>query len=60
MLGDAIRNLKLDRRLASRRGWIEEKELGEALEALADTTDKIAPEEPAEPPASPAGAATGS
>jgi hypothetical protein len=53
MLGDAIRNLKLDRRLAHRRGWIEESELQTALGELADAADKLAPEE-AEPPPAPA------
>ena len=45
MLGDAIRNLRLDRRLAKRRGWIEQKDLDDALEALPDTSANIAPEE---------------
>jgi hypothetical protein len=58
MLGDAIRNLKLDRRLVSRRGWIGEKELADALGALPDAATKVAPEEPEDAPA--AGAATDS
>lgn len=58
MLGDALRNLKLDRRLASRRGWVAPEELAAALAALPDVTDKKAdpPPVPAtagEPPQAP-------
>jgi hypothetical protein len=49
MLGDAIRTLKLDRRLASRRGWIEEQELQRSLAELPDVKEKAA--EPPPPPA---------
>jgi hypothetical protein len=37
----AMGNLRLDRRLLTRRGWIDSKELGKALEALPDVSDKI-------------------
>jgi hypothetical protein len=45
--------MKLDRRLASRRGWIEEAELGRALAELPDVAAKAA--EPAPLPATSAG-----
>jgi hypothetical protein len=55
MLGDAIRTMKLDRRLASRRGWISEADLARALNELPDVKGKAAepppaPEPPQEPP----------
>jgi hypothetical protein len=58
MLGDAIRALKLDRRLASRRGWIAEAELVRRLLELPDVKEKAAepppaPEPPPEPPSGP-------
>lgn len=57
MLGDALRNLKLDRRLAHRRGWVAPEELAAGLAALPDVTDKKAdPPPPAtagEPPQTP-------
>ena len=37
----AMGNLRLDRRLLTRRGWIDSEELGRALEALPDVSDKI-------------------
>ncbi|MDH3687126.1 MAG: hypothetical protein OEP95_12920 [Myxococcales bacterium] len=42
MLGDAIRKLKLDRRLSARKGWLEEGELETALAELRDLTDQAA------------------
>jgi hypothetical protein len=52
MLDDALRKLKLDRRLQGRRGWTTRSELREALAALPDVSAKIAPvEEPHEAPA---------
>jgi len=42
MLGDAIRKLKLDRRLSRRRGWIESDELDGAIEELPDLSEKAA------------------
>jgi hypothetical protein len=52
MLDEALRKLRVDRRLADRRGWIPKKELDRELAALPDVADKIAPpEEPAEAPA---------
>jgi hypothetical protein len=58
LLRDAIHTLKLDRRLATRRGWIEQTELTRALAELPDVKDKAA--EPAPPPAPPADAPLGS
>jgi hypothetical protein len=57
MLGDAIRALKLDRRLASRRGWIAEAELVRLLLELPDVKEKAAepPPAPEPPPESPSG-----
>lgn len=48
MLRDAIQGLKLDRRLASRRGWIEEDELARALAELPDVAAKAAEVAPPE------------
>ena len=52
MLGEAIRKLKLDRRLSRRRGWVEADELDSAIEALPDLAENAAtaddPEAPAE------------
>ena len=50
VLKDAIRSLKLDRRLATRRGWIQEQELSHALGQLPDVKDKAAEPAPAQPP----------
>lgn len=49
MLDDALRKLRLDRRLLERRGWISKDELERALAELPDAADKAAPAEPAEP-----------
>ena len=51
MLKDAIRSLKLDRRLATRRGWIQDQELAHALGQLPDVKDKAAEPAPAQAPA---------
>ena len=40
MLKDAIASLKLDRRLAHRRGWIDPAESAAALEGLPDVAEK--------------------
>lgn len=40
MLGDAISKLKLDRRLARRRGWVEADELDRAIDDLPDLSEK--------------------
>jgi hypothetical protein len=49
MLDDALRDLRLDRRLLERRGWLTRAELERALESLPDVASKAAPqEEPAE------------
>ena len=37
----AMGNLRLDRRLLSRRGWIKTKELEKELDSLPDVSDKI-------------------
>lgn len=50
MVHEPLRNLRLDRRLEHRRGWLSPEERERALAALADASDKIAPpEEEAEP-----------
>jgi hypothetical protein len=49
MLGDALRDLKLDRRLASRRGWVKPEELADALARLPDVSDKKADPPPPAP-----------
>lgn len=43
--------LRLDRRLASRRGWIQDGELDAEFSKLPDVSDKIAPPEDEAPPA---------
>lgn len=55
MLGDSLRDLKLDRRLANRRGWVAPGDLEKALAALPDVSDKKA--EPPPPPPAAAGEA---
>lgn len=45
----SMSQLKFDKRLAHRRGWIEQEELKTELAALPDVADKIAPDEPEEP-----------
>ena len=37
--------LRLDRRLAGRRGWISEDELAEEAAKLPDSAEKVAPKE---------------
>lgn len=46
---ETMRNLRLDRRLLRRPGWISPQELDAELAGLPDVSDKIAP---AEAPAS--------
>lgn len=50
MLKDAIQKLKLDRRLATRRGWLQPNELTLALADLPDVKDKAAEPPPAQSP----------
>ena len=52
MLDEALRDLKVDRRMLERRGWITRQELAAAFAALPDSADKVAPQEetPAAPP----------
>jgi len=45
MLDEALRELRLDSRLADRRGWIDRKELARALAELPDVSAKAAPPE---------------
>ena len=40
---EAMRRLRLDRRLIRRRGWLSEEDLQRELAALPDTSHKIAP-----------------
>jgi len=44
----SLENLRMDRRLAGRGGWISRAELGRKAEGLPDASEKIAVEE-AEP-----------
>jgi hypothetical protein len=39
---DSMQKLRLDRRLIKRRGWIDSKQLDQALEKLPDVSHKIA------------------
>ncbi len=41
---ESLKKLRLDKRLIGRRGWIANEELQSALEALPDSSDKIAPQ----------------
>ncbi len=45
MVHDSLRNLRLDRRLLHRRGWLSEQEQERELAALPDVSEKIAPPE---------------
>jgi len=49
MLDEALRDLRTDRRMLERRGWITRQELATTLAELPDVADKVAPQE--EPPA---------
>ena len=51
---DTLSKLRLDRRLALRRDWIDPSDLERELEALPDVSDKIAPVEDEAAPAAPA------
>jgi hypothetical protein len=52
MLDEALRNLRLDRRLLERRGWITRDERERALAQLPDVSGKVLPIEEREGPAS--------
>ncbi len=45
----SMTQLKYDKRLVHRRGWIKQKELETELAELPDVADKIALDEPEEP-----------
>ena len=59
-MSDSARNLRLDRRLARRRGWIAPEELERELSELPDVAGKIRPpeDEPTEAAAASAQAAS--
>lgn len=42
----SVENMKFDRRLIGRRGWISEKDLQRELSALPDVSDKVASDDP--------------
>lgn len=46
---ETISKLRLDKRLIHRRGWISSEDLERELEALPDSSSKIAPVEAQEP-----------
>lgn len=48
-----LSNLRLDRRLLRRRGWIAEKELDRELAKLPDTVEKAQPAEGEPAPGAP-------
>ncbi len=56
---ETISKLRVDRRLIQRRGWIAPEELEQALEALPDVSDKIAPKDEEASESRPAGPETG-
>jgi hypothetical protein len=61
-LSDPKQNLRLDKRLIRRRGWIPAEELRRELDALPDVSDKVQPpEEPGDAAGAgaPAGGSTG-
>ncbi len=45
MKKQSLEKLRLDRRLAGRRGWISKADLAREAEGLPDASDKIAAEE---------------
>jgi hypothetical protein len=45
MLDEALRDLRTDRRMLDRRGWITRQELAATLAGLPDAADKVAPQE---------------
>ena len=45
MLDEALRDLRTDRRMLDRRGWITRQELATTLAELPDSADKLAPQE---------------
>ena len=45
MLDEALRDLRTDRRMLDRRGWITRQELATTLAELPDAADKVAPQE---------------
>jgi hypothetical protein len=49
MVHESNRNLRLDRRLMRRRGWLSPEELEKELAALPDATDKAEWSEPESP-----------
>ncbi len=51
-LPECTTDLRLDRRLIGRRGWIDPKTLERELASLSDVADKIQPTELDEPPPS--------
>jgi len=55
MLDEALRDLRTDRRMLDRRGWITRQELAATLAELPDAADKAAPQEesPAATPQTP-------
>jgi len=55
MLDEALRDLRTDRRMLDRRGWITRQELATTLAELPDSADKVAPQEesPAPTPQTP-------
>ena len=53
MLDEALRDLRTDRRMLDRRGWITRQELASTLAALPDSADKVAPQEEASAPTPP-------
>lgn len=58
MAHERARNLRLDRRLLQRRGWIDPQELERELGALPDVSEKARRGDEAEPPAGPSKAAS--
>jgi hypothetical protein len=51
MLDESLRDLKVDRRMLERRGWITRQERAAAFAALPDSADKVAPQEESLPAA---------
>lgn len=45
MLDDSLRELKRDRRMLERRGWVTRSEVEQLLSQLPDVADKAAPPE---------------
>ena len=59
MLDEALRDLRTDRRMLDRRGWITRQELATTIAELPDLADKVAPQDETPAPTPPTPRAEG-